>query len=80
MAVVVIIGCHAEFPYSHIARYDEFPYGFLVNTQTQFHWNDDKATANLAKHGMSFALATVLFLDPCRIEVETARVEVARIV
>jgi len=33
-----------------------------------FEWDDEKATSNLNKHGVSFALATRVFRDPARIE------------
>lgn len=29
-----------------------------------FEWDDEKATANLAKHGVSFAEAATVFADP----------------
>ncbi len=34
----------------------------------QFEWDDKKNERNLAKHGLSFAGATLVFLDPDRIE------------
>jgi len=33
-----------------------------------FEWDDDKATANLAKHGVSFEFAKGAFRDPFAIE------------
>lgn len=30
----------------------------------EFEWNDDKANANLAKHGVSFSEAQTVFDDP----------------
>jgi uncharacterized DUF497 family protein len=33
-----------------------------------FEWDDAKAAANLAKHGVSFPYATRVFLDPYRLE------------
>jgi uncharacterized DUF497 family protein len=35
-----------------------------------YGWDDAKAAANLAKHGVSFAYATRVFGDPYRIERE----------
>jgi len=29
-----------------------------------FEWNDEKAKANLKKHGVSFDEATTVFIDP----------------
>ena len=37
-----------------------------------YEWDDAKAAANLAKHGVSFAYATRVFDDPYRIELENA--------
>ncbi len=34
----------------------------------KFEWDEKKAAANFAKHGVSFAAATEVFDDPCRIE------------
>ena len=34
----------------------------------QFCWDDAKATSNVAKHGVSFDLATFVFDDPMRLE------------
>jgi uncharacterized DUF497 family protein len=36
----------------------------------EFEWDEDKAAANLAKHGVSFPYATRVFLDPYRLELE----------
>lgn len=36
----------------------------------EFEWDEDKAVANLAKHGVSFPYATRVFLDPYRLEHE----------
>jgi uncharacterized protein len=33
-----------------------------------FEWDEQKATANLAKHGVPFEFATRVFLDPYRLE------------
>ena len=35
-----------------------------------FEWNSDKASANLAKHGVSFETALVVFDDPFAVDVE----------
>jgi uncharacterized DUF497 family protein len=36
----------------------------------EFEWDEDKAAANLAKHGVGFPYATRVFLDPYRLEKE----------
>ncbi|BBF80905.1 BrnT family toxin [Asticcacaulis excentricus] len=33
-------------------------------TRLRFEWDDAKALSNKRKHGISFALATRVFLDP----------------
>lgn len=40
--------------------------------ELHFCWNDDKAASNLAKHGVSFELATYVFDDPMRIDEDDA--------
>lgn len=35
-----------------------------VNPRRQFEWDDLKAESNLAKHGVPFAYAVRVFLDP----------------
>jgi uncharacterized DUF497 family protein len=44
-----------------------------MSTPGPFEWDDGKADANLAKHGISFASATALFRDPGLIEINTIR-------
>jgi len=39
----------------------------------KFEWDETKAAANLAKHGVSFALGTRVFLDPARRTTTDAR-------
>ena len=39
----------------------------------QFEWDDDKAAANVAKHGVSFADACHVFADPYAIEFADTR-------
>lgn len=34
----------------------------------QFEWNDDKATSNLSKHGVSFEEAKTVFDDPLYVD------------
>ena len=34
----------------------------------EFEWDEAKAASNLAKHGVTFKLATSVFVDPDRIE------------
>jgi uncharacterized DUF497 family protein len=40
-----------------------------------FEWDDAKALSNLAKHGIEFSYATVIFLDPRRIDLDVSRAE-----
>lgn len=40
----------------------------------EFEWDDDKATSNLRKHGISFVDACVVFRDPFAIELLDERV------
>lgn len=39
----------------------------------KFEWDEAKAAANLAKHGVGFALATRVFLDPARLTLTDIR-------
>ena len=50
----------------------EIPY---ISSSLRFVWDDAKAAANLAKHGVSFAYATRVFLDPERVAVDASRPE-----
>jgi hypothetical protein len=36
----------------------------LSNRQFQFEWDENKAAANVRKHGVSFELASSVFADP----------------
>ncbi len=36
----------------------------------EFEWDENKAAANLAKHGIPFEFAARVFLDPYRLEEE----------
>jgi uncharacterized DUF497 family protein len=38
-----------------------------------FEWDDDKATSNLAKHGVPFEYAARLFLDPQLVAFDASR-------
>jgi uncharacterized DUF497 family protein len=38
-----------------------------------FEWDDAKADSNLTKHGVPFAYATRLFLDPGMIDIDASR-------
>jgi len=38
-----------------------------------FEWDDGKALANLAKHGVPFEFATAVFLDPSGVEIDASR-------
>jgi uncharacterized DUF497 family protein len=61
--------------YFPVALYTEIPYRRHMNTPAQFEWDDVKAVANLSKHGIAFAEAMAVFLDPRRIEIRTVRAE-----
>ena len=50
----------------------EIPY---MGDGLRFAWDDAKAAANPAKHGVSFAYATRVFLDPDRVAVDVPRPE-----
>lgn len=39
----------------------------------EFEWDDDKARLNLAKHGVSFAFGTRVFIDPSSIDIDVSR-------
>jgi uncharacterized protein len=39
----------------------------------EFEWDDHKAAANLARHGVSFEVARLVFDDPQAIEIEDRR-------
>ena len=41
-----------------------------MDRKTDFEWNDDKDKANQEKHGVSFAVAQLAFLDSYRIILE----------
>jgi uncharacterized DUF497 family protein len=41
----------------------------------RFEWDDAKAAANHAKHGVPFELAMRMFDDPFRLEIEDSRVD-----
>jgi len=43
--------------------------------EVEFEWDKRKATQNLEKHGISFELATRIFLDPNRALVERRATE-----
>jgi uncharacterized DUF497 family protein len=39
----------------------------MIVVKTHFDWDDDKNAENQAKHGVSFSLAQLAFLDPKRV-------------
>jgi uncharacterized DUF497 family protein len=41
----------------------------------RFEWDDRKAAQNIAKHGVPFAYAARVFLDPHRLDAEVARLD-----
>lgn len=45
---------------------------------TSFVWDDDKARANVAKHGVSFKAAASTFFDPLLCVVDASRNDEAR--
>ncbi len=46
-----------------------------MKAPTAFDWDDAKSSANLAKHGIPFAFAVRVFLDPAFVIEETIRDE-----
>ena len=42
----------------------ELPWCRAMGRLCRFSWDENKARANLAKHGVSFRLASSIFLDP----------------
>jgi uncharacterized DUF497 family protein len=47
----------------------------MAMRDAQFEWDDDKAAANVAKHGVSFADARHVFADPHAFEFEDNRTD-----
>lgn len=45
----------------------------LVDAPREFEWNDDKAAANEAKHGVPFDYAMRGFLDDSRVDLDASR-------
>jgi len=41
-----------------------------MKEKSNFQWDENKDKVNQKKHGVSFALAQLAFLDPCRIILE----------
>jgi uncharacterized DUF497 family protein len=46
-----------------------------METPTAFDWDEAKAAANLAKHGIRFVVATEVFFDPHHVIDDTSRLE-----
>lgn len=44
-----------------------------MSADREFEWDDAKALGNLAKHGVPFAYATRVFLDPAAIDFDASR-------
>lgn len=44
-----------------------YPSRMATVVEGDFEWDEDKAAANLAKHGVSFAEAATVFADPLSI-------------
>lgn len=40
-----------------------------------FQWDETKAAANLAKHGLRFAVAVAIFSDPWSVDYDVSRAE-----
>jgi uncharacterized DUF497 family protein len=43
-----------------------------MNTGLEFEWDDQKAAANAAKHGVTFEYAAAVFLDPCLVDFDAS--------
>ena len=46
-----------------------------METGLEFEWDDDKAAANLAKHGVTFEYAARVFLDTLRVDFDASHPE-----
>ncbi|WP_332770116.1 BrnT family toxin [Phenylobacterium sp.] len=46
-----------------------------MNSGRQFEWDDAKARSNLAKHGVPFAYAARVFLDPDVVDFDASKPE-----
>lgn len=46
-----------------------------MNSGRQFEWDDAKAQSNLAKHGVLFAYAARVFLDPDVVDFDASKPE-----
>ena len=44
-----------------------------VSFELELEWDDAKAAANLAKHGVAFEFAIEVFGDPSRLDVDASR-------
>jgi len=44
-----------------------------MNSTMEFEWDDAKAAANLAKHGVPFDYAVAVFLDTARVDFDASR-------
>jgi len=53
--------------------YTERPYTSPMLTGDIFDWDDSKAGANIAKHGVSFDYAARIFLDAARVDLDVSR-------
>ena len=52
-----------------------YPYSSLMTGPMRFDWDDAKAEANEAKHGVPFEYAAAIFLDPNRLDFDASRPE-----
>ncbi len=39
----------------------------------EFEWDEEKARRNLAKHDVSFAVGTTVFIDPLLVDIDVSR-------
>lgn len=46
-----------------------------MNKPASFSWNNAKAAQNLGKHGVRFEVATLVFNDPNRVDIQDARAD-----
>ena len=61
--------------YQSLDGYTEKPYSEVMGLGHNFDWDDDKATSNVAKHGISFEYAARIFLDADRVDFDVSRRE-----
>ena len=50
-----------------------------MTERRDFEWDEAKAVSNLAKHGVPFAYAALVFLDPDRVDFDASQPELAEV-